>query len=186
MTTAPQFGTDTPASLIAALSSVGPVSTDETGACLLSGSLTQWPTYAAIAHEHGAWLAWLTGTDLSDFSTRLPGDAASGPIELAACFETATESVVVTATATPSVQLPSLSQFFGNATWYEAEISHLLGYRFRADNEPDAPKPLRRAFPLTPRQLTPWPGAESGRRRVKVPGVNPNWPQPGSGKGEQE
>ena len=189
----PTNGAATSADWVEALAAFGEVATDATGQPFVSVELEKWLAVAHVAREQGFWLAWLAAADLSEYPTRLPGDAASGPIQLAACFQNAATSVLVSTTATPTEQLPSLREVFGNADWYEAEISHLLGYTFvgsdsDADVAADADTtgfPLRRHYPLTPRLSTPWPGAESGRRRVKIPGVNPNWQAP-AGIGTEE
>jgi NADH-quinone oxidoreductase subunit C len=81
-------------------------------------------------------------------------------------------------------KLDSVTEVLAAAAWHEREIHEMFGVEIRGhpDLRPlllhgiDGPPPLRKDTPLVARLETPWPGAEeSGRRRVSVPGVPPEW-----------
>jgi NADH-quinone oxidoreductase subunit C len=80
--------------------------------------------------------------------------------------------------------LDSVTDVLPAAAWHEREIHEMFGVEVRGhpDLRPlllhgiDGPPPLRKDTPLVARVETPWPGAEeTGRRRVSVPGVPPEW-----------
>lgn len=81
--------------------------------------------------------------------------------------------------------LDSVVSVLPAAAWHEREIHEMFGVEIRGHDDlrplllhgVDGPPPLRKDTPLRARVETPWPGAadESGRRRVTVPGVPPEW-----------
>lgn len=87
--------------------------------------------------------------------------------------------------------LPSIADLHPAAAWSERETAEMFGIRIgdgapllRHDDDPRPP--LRKSTPLPARVNTPWPGAaEPGddgrqganpsRRRMRPPGVQPEW-----------
>lgn len=79
--------------------------------------------------------------------------------------------------------LDSVTAVLPAAAWHEREIHEMFGVEVRG--HPDlrplllhdvaGPPPLRKDTPLVARVDTPWPGADPSARRVKVPGVPPEW-----------
>lgn len=82
-------------------------------------------------------------------------------------------------------RMESVTSILPAAAWHEREIAEMFGVDVvgHPDLRPlllhgiDGPPPLRKDTVLLARVETPWPGAsdESGRRRVTVPGVPPEW-----------
>lgn len=145
------------------------------------GAATWWEVAAAEwrpAHL-AAWAAgylrceWVTASHSGDF--RLVSHLTGPP------------GVLVVATALDGDSADSVAGIFPSADFHEREVRQMFGIRFAgaADARPAfdvdfGGHPLRRDFPLTPRQAQPWPGShepegKAGRRAVLPPGVNPEW-----------
>ena len=146
------------------------------GLSCLTIAANHWRAALLAARTEGARLDWLGGTDVE------------GAVELAGYVFTLNESVLLLTRIDDGREAPSALEVYPGASWHQRELAEMFGVAF--DDGPTESLllseevvgfPLRRDFPLAPRLAKPWPGAagqESRRRRMKVPGVHPEWPAP--------
>ena len=136
--------------------------------------------WRASAQAKGDWrLDFLTGID------------RAATIEVIAHYVRGTEHAWTLTRVLPGGTLASVADLHPGAAWPERETAEMFGIVI-GETDPllrhddDSHPPLRKATPLAARVETPWPGAaESGddgrqganpsRRRMRPPGVQPEW-----------
>ena len=144
---------------------------------------THWRDEAAAAVARGEWLEWLFGVDVGAADGAGGADGHSAALDVIAMYRSETSTSMVRTQVTPSVPLPSVADLCPSASGYERELAEMFGVTVAGGDDrrlllqwlgDDVHAPLRRTFPLRTRLVTDWPGAQEGRR-VKVPGVHPEW-----------
>jgi len=152
---------------------VAAVAPEATGTACVDVPPQAWRVVAEHLLAAGAGLDWLTGVDL--------GPEPDGEVAVVALFSADEDSVLVRTTVGYQESLPTLSDVCPSAPWHERETAEMLGVSFDGGDprrlllpSDVSGFPLRRSYPLQPRLDTPWPG-DSGGRRSRVPGVNPQW-----------
>lgn len=104
--------------------------------------------------------------------------------------------LVSTRTTADTASLPSITDLFPGANWWEREAGEMFGITFTGHPDPrplvlagmptTTMAPLLKSSPLPERVARPWPGAATGdaarrqRRAPAVPGVREEWRDAGA------